>query len=232
MVPLSGTATFWLAKGLRAIGRLVPWVGGALVWLGDWIERTMSCYAHAGNMRFLTNSKDGDLSQVELLYTVGWGRRFRGALSGVRSASKVLGDQRHRALPAKDDERGPAPEPVTRPLPRAYVPRAYLPTHKHLVPQTPWPMSHARRDHEVRTPPTCRTEENASRTACPGSVRHHRRASRFRLPQGACSTRGRDCPLALGDEMSVCRMRSGVCAGTSEVPRQTEGAPARQSASR
>ncbi|MCY3624164.1 MAG: lipase family protein [Gammaproteobacteria bacterium] len=92
MVPLSGTATFWLAKALRAVGRLVPWVGAALVWFGDWIERTMSCYAHAGNMRFLTNSKDGDLSQVELLYTVGWGRRFRGALTGIRPAAKVLGD--------------------------------------------------------------------------------------------------------------------------------------------
>ena len=93
MVPLSGTAMFWLAKGLRAVGRLLPLIGGgALVWLGDWLERTMSGYAHAGNMRFLTNSKDGDLSNVELLYTVGWGRRFRGALSGVFSASKVLGD--------------------------------------------------------------------------------------------------------------------------------------------
>ncbi len=92
MVPLSGTFTFWLAKGLRAVGRLLPWVGGAVVWFGDWIERTMSAYAHAGNMRFLTNSKDGDLSQVELLYTVGWGRRFRGALTGVIPAAKILGD--------------------------------------------------------------------------------------------------------------------------------------------
>ena len=92
MVPLSGTATFWSAKCLRAAGRLLPWVGGALVWLGDWMERTMSGYAHAGNMRFLTNSKDGDLSHVELLYTVGWGRRFRGALSGITPFGKVLSD--------------------------------------------------------------------------------------------------------------------------------------------
>ena len=92
MVPLSGTAAFWLAKGLRASGRLLPWVGGALVWVGDWIERTMSGYAHAGNMRFLTDCKNGDLSQAELLYTVGWGRRFRGALSGIRPFGKVLSD--------------------------------------------------------------------------------------------------------------------------------------------
>ena len=92
IVPLSATTMFWLAKGLRALGRLLPWVGGAVVWLGDWLERTMSGYAHAGNMRFLTNSKDGDLSNVELLYTVGWGRRFRGALTGARPAAKVLGD--------------------------------------------------------------------------------------------------------------------------------------------
>ena len=92
MVPLSGTAAFWLAKGLRAGGRLLPWVGGALVWVGDWIERTMSGYAHAGNMRFLTDCKNGDLSQAELLYTVGWGRRFRGALSGIRPFGKVLSD--------------------------------------------------------------------------------------------------------------------------------------------
>ena len=92
MVPFSGTFMFWLAKALRAIGRLLPWVGGAFVWAGDWLERTMSGYAHAGNMRFLTNSKDGDLSNVELLYTVSWGRRFRGALTGIIPASKVLGD--------------------------------------------------------------------------------------------------------------------------------------------
>ena len=92
MVPLSGTAAFWFAKALRALGRLVPWVGGALVWFGNWIERTMSGYAHAGNMRFLTDCKDGDLSQAELLYTVGWGRRLRGALSGIRPWGKVLSD--------------------------------------------------------------------------------------------------------------------------------------------
>ena len=92
MVPFSGTFMFWLAKGLRAVGRLLPWVGGAMVWAGDWLERTMSGYAHAGNMRFLTNSKDGDLSNVELLYTVSWGRRFRGALTGIIPAAKVLSD--------------------------------------------------------------------------------------------------------------------------------------------
>ena len=90
-VPFSGTAIFWLAKGIRAIGRLIPW-GRLLVWLGDWMERTMSGYAHAGNMRFLTNCKDGDLSKAELLYTVGWGRRFRGALSGIKPWGRVLGD--------------------------------------------------------------------------------------------------------------------------------------------
>ena len=92
MIPFSGTAMFWLAKSLRAVGRLLPWVGGALVWVGDWIERTMSGYAHAGNMRFLTNCKNGDLSQTELLYTVGWGRRFRGALTGILPFAKVLSD--------------------------------------------------------------------------------------------------------------------------------------------
>ena len=92
MVPLSGTAAFWFAKALRAIGRLIPWVGPAIVWLGDWMERTMSGYAHAGNMRFLTDCKNGKLSEAELLYTVGWGRRFRGALSGIRPWGKVLGD--------------------------------------------------------------------------------------------------------------------------------------------
>ena len=92
MLPLSGTVVFWIAKAMRAIGRLVPWVGGAFVWLGNWLERTMSGYAHAGNMRFLTNSRNGDLSHVELLYTVGWGRRFRGAMSGLLPWGKVLQD--------------------------------------------------------------------------------------------------------------------------------------------
>ena len=92
MVPLSGTAAFWLAKGLRAVGRLIPWGGGLLVTFGNWIERTMSGYAHAGNMRFLTDCKNEDLSNAELLYTVGWGRRLRGALSGIRPWGKVLSD--------------------------------------------------------------------------------------------------------------------------------------------
>ena len=92
MVPLSGTAMFWLAKAIRAFGRLIPWVGPWLVWLGNWLERAMCGYAHAGNMRFLTDCKDGDLSKAELLYTVGWGRRFRGALSGMRPWGKVLKD--------------------------------------------------------------------------------------------------------------------------------------------
>ena len=34
LVPLSGTAFFWMAKSFRAVGRLLPWVGGALVWSG------------------------------------------------------------------------------------------------------------------------------------------------------------------------------------------------------
>ena len=91
IVPFSGTVVFWLAKVLRTGGRTIP-VGHLLVWLGNWVERSMSGYSHAGNMRFLTDCKDGDLSKVELLYTVGWGRRFRGALSGVMPWGKVLKD--------------------------------------------------------------------------------------------------------------------------------------------
>ena len=90
-VPLSGTVTFWLAKGIRAVGGTIP-VGQILVGLGNWVERTMSGYAHAGNMRFLTDCKDGDLSKAELLYTVGWGRRLLGTLSGMRPWGKVLKD--------------------------------------------------------------------------------------------------------------------------------------------
>ena len=91
-VPLSGAVIFWLAKLFRAIGQFIPWVGPLLVSLGNWAERTMSGYAHAGNMRFLTNCKDGDFSKAELLYTVGWGRRFLGVLSGMRPWGKVLKD--------------------------------------------------------------------------------------------------------------------------------------------
>ena len=91
-VPLSGTVIFLSAKAFRAIGRLIPWVGPLMVSLGNWLERTMSGYAHAGNMRFLTNCKDGDFSKAELLYTVGWGRRFLGVLSGMRPWGKVLKD--------------------------------------------------------------------------------------------------------------------------------------------
>lgn len=91
MLPLSGTMIFFLAKASRAVGRTIP-MGGFLVSLGNWLERVMSGYAHAGSMRFLTNCKDGDLSKVELLYTVGWGRRFRGMLNGGKLLGRVLGD--------------------------------------------------------------------------------------------------------------------------------------------
>ena len=91
-VPLGGTVIFLLAKAFRAVGRFIPGVGPLLVSLGNWLERTMSGYAHAGNMRFLTNCKDGDFSKAELLYTVGWGRRFLGTLSGMRPLGKVLKD--------------------------------------------------------------------------------------------------------------------------------------------
>ena len=91
MVPLSGTTIAVLAKGLRALGRTIPVLRGA-VWLGDWIERTMRGYTHTGNMRFLTNCKDGDFSKTELLYAVGWSRRVRGLLNGSKRWGKVLGD--------------------------------------------------------------------------------------------------------------------------------------------
>ena len=90
-VPFSGTVIFGLSRALRAAGRAFPFLG-LLVFAGNWLERTMSGYAHAGNMRFLTNCKDGDLSSVELLYTVGWGRRFRGVLTRVTPLGKVLAD--------------------------------------------------------------------------------------------------------------------------------------------
>lgn len=92
IVPFSGTAIFFLAKALRATGRLFPLIGGWFVSMGNWIERTMSGYAHAGNMRFLTDCHDGDLSKVELLYTVGWARRFRGLMTWVTPLARVLGD--------------------------------------------------------------------------------------------------------------------------------------------
>ena len=91
MVPFSKTATSVAVKGCRALGRLVPY-GRVLVWFGNWVERSVSGYEHAGNMRFLTNCKDGDLSKADLLYTVGWGRRFLGILSGAVPRGKVLRD--------------------------------------------------------------------------------------------------------------------------------------------
>ncbi len=90
-VPFSGTMIFWGVKVFRTLGRLIPY-GRILVAFGNWLERAMSGYTHTGNMRFLTDCKGGDLSKAELLYTVGWGRRFRGALSGIKPWGKVLGD--------------------------------------------------------------------------------------------------------------------------------------------
>lgn len=90
MVPFSGTVVFCIVKMLRTIGRAIPFLG--LVFIGNFLERTMSGYTHTGNMRFLTNCKDGDLSKVELLYTVSWSRRFRGVLTRVTPLGKVLAD--------------------------------------------------------------------------------------------------------------------------------------------
>ena len=94
MLPLSGTVVFWIVKGLRTVGSRipVPLIGPALVGLGNWLEKNWSGYTHAGNMRFLTDCKEGDLSEVNLLYTVSWGRRFRGLLTRVTPFGKVLKD--------------------------------------------------------------------------------------------------------------------------------------------
>lgn len=94
VVPLSGTVVFFFVKALRIAGSLtlVPVIGSVLVWSGNWLERNLSGYAHAGNLRFLTDCYDGDLSKVNLLYTVSWGRRFQGLLTGVVLFEKVLKD--------------------------------------------------------------------------------------------------------------------------------------------
>lgn len=94
MVPLSGMAVFGLAKAFRTAGSLIqlPMIGPIFMWLGDWLEKNWLGYTHAGNMRFLTDCKDGDLSKVNLLYSVSWWRRFLGLLSGVTPFKKVLKD--------------------------------------------------------------------------------------------------------------------------------------------
>lgn len=74
-VPFSGTVIFWAVKAVRTLGRLFPGIGPLLISTGNWLERAMSGYVHTGNMRFLTNCNNGDFSQAELLYTVGWSRR-------------------------------------------------------------------------------------------------------------------------------------------------------------
>lgn len=91
MVPFSATTTFWLVKLLRATGRTIP-MGRVLAAFANWIARSIAGYTHAGNMRFLTDCKDGDMSKTELLYTVGWGRRFRGLLTRMTPLAKVLND--------------------------------------------------------------------------------------------------------------------------------------------
>ena len=94
MVPLSGTVVFLLVKACRTVESLipVPVIGPIFTWLGNWLERNLSGYTHAGNMRFLTDCKEGDLSKVNLLYTVSWWRRIRGLLTRVTPFGKVLTD--------------------------------------------------------------------------------------------------------------------------------------------
>ena len=92
LVPFSTVTIFAIVKILRVTGRTLPFPISLLVGVGNWLERTMSGYAHAGNMRFLTDCKDGDFSKAQLLYTVGWGRRFVGFLHGVWPWGKILSD--------------------------------------------------------------------------------------------------------------------------------------------
>ena len=91
LVPIGGVAISCVVKSLRVIGRLIP-VMYFLVILGNWLERVMSGYEHTGNMRYLTDSKDGNFSKVQLLYTVGWSRRFWALLSGMKPWGKILSD--------------------------------------------------------------------------------------------------------------------------------------------
>ena len=92
LVPFSGTFIFLAAKGIRAVGRLIPLIGRFLISGGNWLEQTMSGYAHAGNMRFLTNCRSGEFWKVEMLYTASWSRRFLGAFTGAIPLMKVLSD--------------------------------------------------------------------------------------------------------------------------------------------
>lgn len=93
MLPLSGTVVFFFVKVCRIAGSLpVLVIGPAFMWLGNWLEKNLSGYTHAGNMRFLTDCEDGDLSKVNLLYSVSWWRRFRGLLTRVTPFGKVLKD--------------------------------------------------------------------------------------------------------------------------------------------
>ena len=65
-----------------------------LIWtpLGEWMENNCSGYTHTGNMRFLTKAKNGRMSTVELLYAVGWTRRFIGSIRSITSiAPRRLG---------------------------------------------------------------------------------------------------------------------------------------------
>ena len=60
---------------------------------GDLIEQALAGYAHAGNMRFLTNCPKGDYATAKILYTVGWGRRFWGAFVSL-VWTKILKDHK------------------------------------------------------------------------------------------------------------------------------------------
>lgn len=90
-IPFSGTVIFLIIKSLRVIKRTIPQIP-FLVPFANWLERTMSGYEHAGNMRYLTDCKDGDFSKTKLLYTVGWSRRFLALLVGARPRGRVLND--------------------------------------------------------------------------------------------------------------------------------------------
>lgn len=69
--------------------RLLPMYGEKV---SGWLERNFSGYMHGGNMRFLTNCKKGEYSDVKVLYSVHFWRRVKALLARLKPFGALASD--------------------------------------------------------------------------------------------------------------------------------------------
>lgn len=69
--------------------RFIPGIGEPI---SKWLSEKFGRYMHAGNMRYLTNCKPGDFSDVRVLYSVSFTYRIKALIVKSLSFGKLLSD--------------------------------------------------------------------------------------------------------------------------------------------